>query len=246
MPNYYLKISKKILLFFALFLQVTDSKAQKNLAEKADSLFSYKKYEEAAIVYKSLLKAGQVNRKNAFLKLSYIYENSGDYPQALYYLNNYYNLNPGDKVFDKMNQIALENKYSGFDRTDLNFLLMLYQQYFNYLVIFLVIVALYIFWILVRKKYFHQGVSGRNIAIILLYLVFLLGLINAPGNYKSGIIKSKRAYLRTQPTAAAAIEGFITEGNKLNVLGQDDIWLKVLWKRKLVFIKRSDLWLVEN
>ena len=41
-------------------------------------------------------------------------------------------------------KIALENKYSGFERSDLNFVLALYQQYYYFLVYFFLIIGVII------------------------------------------------------------------------------------------------------
>ena len=107
MPNYLIKI---LLLFFLILFQAIDIKAQNEIAQKGDSLFSAKQYSEAAKIYELIFADKSVNKENLNLKLAFIYENMADYPRTLYYLSNYYNLKPSDEVFEKMNKIALENK----------------------------------------------------------------------------------------------------------------------------------------
>lgn len=225
--------------------QMAESKAQNNIAQKADSLFNTKKYEEAAKLYELIYNDNGVNKKNISLKLAYIYENFANYPKVLFYLGNYYNMNPNDEVFDKMNKIALENKYTGFDRSDLNFVIMIYQQYFIYILYIFIAIGVIIVFILLRKRKNGERIFIKHLILMALYSVFLGLIINAPNAYKSGIVK-QQAQLREFPTSAAPIIGNISEGNKINIFGENDVWKKVFWNRKVVYINQKDVWVLEN
>ena len=238
-------ILKLFLTIFLLSVQSVDTKAQNDIAKKADSLFSAKKYLEASKIYETIVKDNEVNKEIICLKLAYIYENLSNYPKTVYYLNNYYNLNPKDEVFEKMNKIALENKYSGFERSDLNFVLALYQQYYYFLVYFFLIIGVIILLILVKKKLKNQVFFVRYFIGLAFYLGFLIILINAPSLYKTAIV-NKNAFLRANPSSASPIIGSLKEGNKINIIGQENVWLKVYRNKKVYFINKKDIWILEG
>ena len=242
MPNYLIKI---LLLFFLILFEAIDIKAQNEIAQKGDSLFSAKQYSEAAKIYELIFADKSVNKENLNLKLAFIYENMADYPRTLYYLSNYYNLKPSDEVFEKMNKIALENKFMGFERNDVNFILMLYQQYFVIILYLLISIGVIILFIFYRKKQANVRINKKHLWIMGLFLVILLVLINVPNSYKSAIVNQK-AYLRGLPSGGAPITGQISEGNKINIFGQQDIWLRTLHNNKVSFVNKNDVWLIQN
>jgi tetratricopeptide (TPR) repeat protein len=242
MQRHYLKL---FVLFFLCFIQIADIKAQNDIAKNADSLFNANNYVEAAKLYESLVSDGSTNKENIYLKLAYINESISNYPKAIYNLNNYYNLNPDDIVFEKMNRMALENKYQGFERNDLNFVLMIYQQYYIYILYLFLIVGIIILVVLVRKHNKKELIMKRHLIIFGIYLAFLTILINVPSTYQSAIVNQK-SFLRSNPTSASPIIGSIKEGNKINIFGQESVWLKVLLNRKIVYIHQNDTWILEN
>ena len=236
---------KLILIFFLFFFQTTDCKAQNDVAKKADSLFSAKKYVESAKIYELIFRDKQVNQQNVSLKLAFIYESLGDFPKAIFYLNNYYNQNPKDEVFEKMNKMALENKFSGFERSDLNFIIVLYQQYYIYILYSVIIIGVFILLILYRKKIYNKTILRRHFVLVGLFIIFLLVFINVPNSYKTAII-NKKTYFREFPSSGSPIVGVIDKGNKINIFGKEDIWLKVLWNRKIVYIHKNDTWMLNS
>jgi hypothetical protein len=241
-----LKILRLFFFFWLFYTQVTDCKAQNILSKKADSLFNDKKYEEAALLYENLLVNHKVNKPVTHLKLAYIYEKFADNPKTLFHLYNYYNLKPEDKVFEKMNKLAFDNNYEGYERSDVNFLLMLYKQFYNYIIILFLAIGVYIFTVLINKKIKFEYIATKQKIVTSLYLILLLLFINLPKAYSIGIVNNEKVYLRDNPTAAAKVLGVITKGNKLNVLGNEDIWLKILWKKKFYYVKESDVFVVNN
>jgi tetratricopeptide (TPR) repeat protein len=236
---------KLLILFLGVLIQSLDCKAQNDVAKKADSLFSASKYEEAAKIYEIIFADNAVNKENIALKLAYINENLGDFPKAIYYLNDYYNLNPKDEVFEKMNKMALENKFTGFERSDLNFALVIYQQYYVYILYSVIFIGVFILFILFRKKIYNIDILKRHLILVALYLVFLLVFINLPKTYQSAIV-NKKSFFRSFPSSGSPIVGSIDKGNKINIFGQEDVWLKVLWERKIVYINKKDTWILNS
>ena len=236
----------KIFFLTVIFLtQNLDSQAQRKIYLQADSLFLQRNFEAAQQKYEQFLENEKIINPNVFLKLAYIYENKQQFPQELYYLNLFYLRHPDERLFDKMNKIAEVNAFKGYERNDLNIIILLYKRFAIYILGGFLLLGVYIFGILVYKKIKNQQTQLRHKFIFILYLVLLATLINLPNNYRSVIIKNDKSFLRDYPSAAAPVVGQISEGHRLNVLDAEDIWFHVLWDGKLVYIKTSDVWLLK-
>ena len=221
-----------------------DSQAQRAIYKKADSLFIQKKNDEAKALYEQIIKTSPNPNPKIFLKLANISESKGEFVKELYYLNLFFFKNPNEKVFEKMYTVATENSFSGYEKNDLNYFLFYYRQYSNYVWGSFLALGVYIFVVLLLKKKNKQYSPIRHKIIFFVYLIFLAVLINLPNNYRSVIIKNEKVYLRDYPSAASQIVGNIGEGNRLNVIKTDDIWLQVLWEGQFCYLKESDVWLV--
>ncbi|UBM59601.1 SH3 domain-containing protein [Marinilongibacter aquaticus] len=234
-------LQKFILAFLAVFLQATDSKAESPLAQKADSLFFYKNYEESARLYQSLLENHEINRSLTYLKLAYINEHQGNFAKEAFYLYEYMQLRPSTDVFDKINHIAEENSFSGYSRSDFNFFSLFLKQYSIYIYLGILAVSLYIFVVLVFKR--NKGLHIPRSHKIGLLSGILLGLlvINFPSFLQSGIVNKPIAFARKGPSSASVVVDSLREGSKVNIIGQKDIWLRVYQNRNLSYIKGSDL-----
>ncbi len=245
MQTYFLKFLKIFFFSFSILLQVLDSQAQRNIYKKADSLFIQKKNDEAKALYEQIIKTSPNPNPKIYLKLANIYETKGEFVKELYYLNLFFFKNPNEKVFEKMYNVATENGFSGYEKNDLNYFLFYYRQYSNYVWGSFLALGIYIFVVLLLKKKNNQYSPIRHKIIFFVYLIFLAVLINLPNNYRSVIIKNEKVYLRDYPSAASQIVGYISEGNRLNVIKADDIWLQVLWDGNFCYLKESDVWLVK-
>ncbi len=223
-----------------------ECQAQSVLTEKADSLFSEKKYSEASIYYEDLLAKHDINKSNAYLKLAYIYEKQGDFVKTIYNLNRFYLLNPSDQVFDKINLLAKENGFSGYDRTDLNFFLMLYRQYFKWILALFLVTGIYVFVVLWIKKNKNQEINRAHKYTLTAYIIGLILLVNITDKYQIGIVKTDKAYLRNGPSAGATVVGNISAGNRLNIIGKKDIWYRIIYQKQFVYLKADDLWVIEQ
>jgi hypothetical protein len=105
--------------------------------------------------------------------------------------------------------------------------------------------GVYIFVILFIKKYKSEYIPLNQKVFFATYVFGVMILLNLPDKYHQGIINHDRVFLRLEPSSAAPIEITVDKGNKLNVLGGNDIWRRVIWNDKLLYLKESDIWLVE-
>jgi hypothetical protein len=76
-------------------------------------------------------------------------------------------------------------------------------------------------------------------------LVGLLLIINLPKMYNQGIVHENSATLRIDPSSASPVYQNIKPGNRLNILGSEDIWLRVLLENKIYFINNANVWLIK-
>ncbi|KPM49604.1 tetratricopeptide repeat protein [Jiulongibacter sediminis] len=233
-----------ICLFFTLFVQITDSQGQSHFAQKADSLFSEKKYQEAANLYTDLIKKHDINKGLAYLKLAYIHENQGEFSLAIYYLNEYHKLHPDEKVFDKINQMAAENGFQGYGQSDLNFFSLIVQKNTVWVLLIATLIITYSFVILFLKRNKNITIPRAHKVSLTLGILAVLLVINFPKVYKTGIINKKEAFVREMPAAAAGVVETLSEGSKVNIIGKKDIWLKLWEDGKIRYIKENDLWII--
>jgi hypothetical protein len=234
---------KIIFIISLLFLQIPDSKAQADNLKKADSLFSAKKYDEAAKIYEYFFENKTANNLNICLKLAFIAEQNNQFPKVLYYLNYRYNLKSEDKIFDRLNEIALENKVKGYERSDLNFVLIIFQQYFFYFLFFFIAIGVLILYIFYKKTKSGERITSRQKVIFSIFLVLLMFMINLGANFQSAVVGNS-SYFRDFPSSASPITGYINPGNKLNIFGEKGNWLRVLWNKKVVYIKKESVWIL--
>jgi tetratricopeptide (TPR) repeat protein len=245
MQTNFLNFLKNIFFILFFLFEVHQSHAQVSLLHQADSLYNQKNYGLSEKSYVEVLQKNIVINPNIYLKLANMNEAKGDYPNALYYLNLYYLKKPSDALFTKMANLANERNYKGYEKNDLNFIVLLYRQYFLFLLMALMILGVYIFSILIYKRIKNQHTPLRHKFIALIYITFLLTLINLPDNYIAIIIKNNNVLLRDYPSAAAEITGKIDEGHRLNVVSVDDIWYQVFWDEKFSYVKKSDILVIE-
>jgi tetratricopeptide (TPR) repeat protein len=245
MQAYYLK---KIIFFLILnvtFLQLTKSQSDVTILVKADSLFKMENYNAAELFYEESLQKLKNPSNVLFLKLASIKERKGDFLKSMYYLNKAYELSPSEKILAKLNEMATLHELKGYELSDFNFLILFYKQYSGFLVALLMILGIYIFVILFIKKY-KSNYTPLNQKVFLVAYLFGVGLLlNLPDKYHQGIINHDGVFLHLEPSSAAPIVGSIDKGNRLNVLGGNDIWRRVIWNDKFLYLKESDIWLVE-
>ncbi len=235
-----------ITLFLGLFMQVADSHGQELFTQKADSLFNEKKYSEATILYEELLEKHSINRSNAYLKLAYINEINGNFSKAIYFLSQYYQLKPTEKTFEKISKMAEENSFSGYSRSDLNFILFLYERFYIWITISLFLLLTYGFYIFVIKKMKSENTTLANKLGFVVLTFGIIIFINLGYFYRQGIVKNEQIILRDSPSAGAEISTQLQQGSRVNILGERDIWLRLILNGKIQYGKKSDFWIIDK
>lgn len=211
---------------------------------QADSLFAAGQLTDAARRYERSIANGHPTTDAMLLKLAAAYEQQDDLPRLLYYLQVYFDRHPDEAVLRKMNDIARANNLGGYETDDLNYFYLFYKQYSLYVLLFLLIPAGYGFGVLLVKYLRKRPIPQRQKWVMLLYLIGILLFANLPGEVRSGITSRDRVLLRTDPSAAAPVAEVIGRGHKLNILGSRDIYIRVLWRNELYYVRRDNVWVI--
>ncbi len=178
------------------------------------------------------------------LKLAYVSEQQGDIARLLYYLQTYLDRKPDAAVLRRMNEIARVNGLSGYETDDLNYFLLFYKQFGLYVLSLLLLPAVYVCVVMVQKTLRRKEIPRSRKWVTLLYLTALLIFVNLPEGYQSGIVSQDQVLLRQQPSAAAPVAVVINRGHKVNILGHQDIYLRVLWNNQLYYLREDQVWLL--
>ena len=243
--NRKLKLLTIILIYFISSSLPAFSDAAKDQLILADSLFSQKKYTQSFDLYAEIYHAHNKVSPTMLLKMAFVKEGLGDYTNALYYLNLYYLKTYDKKVLKKMESLAEKHKLSGYDYDDAAFFLNIYYQYRLQIVLFFICLVALLFALIVHKKRKNQTVPRIYGYYYITFLVGLLLLNNFYREAKKAIITSDRAYLMDGPSPGSNIIEIVENGHKVSVLGQNDVWTKISWGDRKVYIKEFNLKAIE-
>lgn len=233
----------KIISLF-LFLIITTSthvfpQAFARDIEVADSLFHEKKFTESFDIYKAIYETGEHASPAMLLKMAYIREGLGDESGALYYLNTYYLQTTNDRVFTKMEELAQQNDLQGYKWSDEDWFFNIYYKYYFHLVIVLSVLTLLLSAMLIYQK-FKTGKRNYPIAFSALVIITLLiVLVNFGGEYDQGILSKDNTYIMSAPSASADVLDVSQSGHRVQILGSEDVWLKIKWNDKVGYVKNT-------
>jgi len=236
-------LKKRLFLVFFLCLSALPGQATIDV-KKADSLFVAGQLDDAALLYEAAMAEGQMATDPMLLKLAYVSERNSDPARTLYYLQVYFDRHPQETVLRKMNEVARSNNLIGYETDDLNYFYLFYKQYGIYILIFLLGLGLYVFGVLIVKMNRKETSPSRHKWVVLLYLLALLLFVNLPEGYQSGITSRERVLLRQSPSAASPVTEVIGRGHKVNILGSEDIWLRIFWNDQLYYVRKDQVWLI--
>jgi hypothetical protein len=232
------------LCFAFYFSQSVHSQSNPNEINFADSYFEKKEYKKAKEIYYKLIKEKVHLRKNALLKLAFIHEKEFDITRTLYFLNLYYEQNPSERVLKKMNELALEHNIIGYEITDFFLLLLIIKQYSYVLILLLATLGVYIFTVFVVKKYKNEKILLKHKIVFLLYLAGILFLLNISRFYSQGIVHNENVSVREDPSSAASTLVYLPAGQRINIFGSEDIWLRVWYQNQFFYVNKANIWLI--
>ena len=237
-------MAKLFSIFLSGFIIISFSAFCNTSKEKlslADSLFNERKYTQSFELYEEIQQVDKKASAAMLLKMAFIKEGLGDFSEALYYLNLYYLKTYNKRVLKKMENLAEQNKLSGYNYDDAEFFLNIYHQYQMKIDLLVFALVLFIFALLVYQKRKNKTVALFPRILFMFFLLLIL-LVNNFGRERSkAIVTNSNVYLMKGPSPGADVIDVISEGHRLKILGKDDVWVKVSWNDHDAYIKSINL-----
>ena len=210
----------------------------------ADSLFQQKQYTQSLELYQSILHTDRQFTPAMLLKMAYIQEGLGHLSQSMYYLNLYYLNTHDEHTLQKMEEIAVKNKLTGYESSDITKALFLLNENRISITWSLLAICLFLFSIAVFQK--RRKVNPQ---VALTFLGIVLIMLVTHTNLKfisdSAILTAQQTYLMSGPSAGSSVIAIVKEGHKVEVHEKNDVWMKVTWNDREVYVKEDDLLLIK-
>lgn len=236
---------KKIFIFIAIFLHFISYKIYcQGVVEKisrADSLFLLNKYEEAEQLYQEVFYQNRTYSEKMLVQLSLIASQKKDYIAYLYWLNLYFQVNPNTKIAEKIENTANAYELSGYEISDNRWFLVYYHYYYKFIALgFCVFISILLIFFFLKKQPIMA--FRRNGVLLLLFLLATILLLNLVPPIKEAVIARENTYLMFAPSSASQVVGIASKGQKVDVTGQNDAWLEIIWNKQKVFVKKSQVY----
>lgn len=212
----------------------------REMAKAGDSLFHLKQYTQSFVLYGSLFQQKQYS-PSMLLKMAYIQEGLGHLAQSMYYLNLYYLATNDPQALTKLEDAAAKNRLEGYEGSDAIRLVTFLKEHYNKVVMTL---ASFCFFLLALLSYQKIKKNQRPVipaALLLFFLGLLLTHTYFSTHPAQGIISSPSTYLMEGPSAGSSVISIVGEGHRLEILGKKDVWLKVKWVEKEVYVKETEV-----
>jgi F0F1-type ATP synthase assembly protein I len=234
----YLQISfLKITLYSTLFFSQSLCYAQNEKIRVADSLFKAKQYTQSLEIYQSVFTEKKYTPA-MLLRMAYINEGLGKTGATLFFLKLYYLASNDDQTTRKTEDLAAKFNLKGYEENDSGRLL---HWFVSNSTIIRVILALILLGI--ATAIFAQRKQSQKPWALLVTFVLLTSLLVYSNNiytHESVVVTSDNTYLMDGPSAGANVASVISEGTLLQLLGHEDVWLRVKWTDKEVFLKEKN------
>ena len=210
----------------------------------ADSLFEAKKFLEAAEAYEQLLENERSYSPAMLLKLAFVHEASGNFTRALYVLHLYYSKHPSRKTLKKMEALAQQHGLQGFDYSDYDFFATQARKYHKRILEVLMMASVMAVTLALVYRLRGRRTSFQAFAGMLLLLVAVFYYLNFVSFGRFGIVQRHKLALMSGPSAGSSLLRTLPKGNRLAILDQQDIWVKVQLTDTVAYVRREHLWLL--
>jgi uncharacterized protein YgiM (DUF1202 family) len=231
---------RKVIYVILLILAAQVVKAQTTLT-LADSLFDKKKYTESFELYKAILELEKQSSPSMLLKMAYIKEGLGGYSDALYYLNLYYLQTADKKVLSKMEELSKKRNMKGYEFSDFEFIQTVFYKYYFIICGFILAMSILFFAFTYHLKFNLKRSPILPASFMSISLAILFYVLNFGHDYDRAIINQSSTYMMSGPGAGAEVMTVIDKGNRLETLGEHDVWTKVKFDEKTGYIKTDKL-----
>ncbi|WP_375416059.1 hypothetical protein [uncultured Hymenobacter sp.] len=208
---------------------------------RADSLFAAGQFDSAATLYKAQVWRGRQASPRLLLRLAYAQQQLGRPAAALLYLSMAQARQPRLRTWRQLVALAARQRLVGYPATWQQELRVQWQRYYYAgLQAMLAGVVVSIVFLLLRRRRAGPGWWAALAGYGLLAGAYLL-LRPAP----AALVARPGAALMAGPAAGAPWLSTATVGDRLLVLGRQDIWCRVRWQEREAFIRATDVLEVE-
>ncbi len=218
----------------------TDASARESaLLAKADSLFTIRQFRESAAAYRELFAAGFQSPAST-LRAAYLAEAAGRRDETLLYLYRFYQLTDDQAAFDKLANLAEQYGLEGYDRTDREYLahqLSTIAPVTTQVTTALLVLGLATLYHL-RRKNITRGRTTLAFTVMTLAAV-LFAANNLMDPAQRAVVRNPRAITFDGPSAAADRKGLLTQGDLVEVLGDEDAWIRIRFRGKISYVRKE-------
>lgn len=240
MQSRYPKIFFCILLTIVCCAKESSGQAVNENLGTADALFTQKKYTESFNLYQEVFDQGLASPQ-MLLKMAFIKEGLEEYPEALFYLTEYYYLTHSRQVLDKIKEIAARENLVGYEITDSDHFIAWYQVYYERILIGLMAVLFVLFLLQTWKYWRVREISAAVSLWQLVFAVLLVLMVNFSLAPREAIIFESSTYLMKGPSAGAPMMEVVSNGHKVKILDEGEVWTKIQWKNAEVYVRSSSI-----
>lgn len=232
----FLKIRIIIPILFCSF-SVLGQKYVPTLLRRGDSLYSARQYVQSLKCYREISREGQ-NTPAMWLKMAYIHEGLGQISETMYCLEKYKKLTMDRSVQEKILLLANRHNLSGYEPSK-DYWEGAWQKILPWLAGFLMAVVVLLFVLFVREAK-KSTPSMDAVAVMVITMILLVAVTLRGEPYRLGIINaSSPAYLMNAPSAGANVVVRVPDGNRVRIVGEYDVWLKVFWEKQELYIRKT-------
>jgi hypothetical protein len=240
MQNSVLKFLTAIALIVCFSPSAPAQSTDNPLLQRADSLFQQKRYTQSFEIYNSLFESQRYSPA-MLLKMAYVQEGLNRISQSAYYLNLYYLATQDESAIVKLEELADKYRLEGYTPSQFDKFMSIYNQYRNLITLCLISVFIFLMILIsVMRLRFQTKPYAVWGALTILSVIFLVHL-NFSEGYSKAIIANNNTYLMNGPSAGASVISIVRDGHRVQVLGKNDVWLKVQWGEGVAYIKESSL-----
>lgn len=208
--------------------------------QTADSLFQAKRYTQSLEHYEEILRQDQYTPA-MLLKMAFIYEGLNQIGSAMYYLNLYYLATNDKSTLAKMDELATKYGLEGYETSDGDRFQAFYLD--HHLSISLLLAALIILMLAVmyrkRMKQHQRPVGSAVVMAVLLALLFTHQQFGSAET--KSIIANATTYVMDGPSAGASVIDVVSDGHRVEVIGKQDVWMKIRWDDEVAYVKQNAL-----
>jgi tetratricopeptide (TPR) repeat protein len=224
------------------FFSVADAPSSLGQAQRADSLFERGLYEAAIPLYRAQVWQQRQASAQLLVRLAYAEHQQAHYAAELLYLNMALARQPRLSTWRQLAALAQRQRLVGYPTTwQQEVRVQVLRYYYPVLQGLLSVAVLVAVGLLLRR-----GRTGRG--TWLAYGLYLL----ATGAYlywlrpvPTGIVARPGVALMAGPGAGAAWLSTAAPGDRLPVLGRQDIWLRVRWQERIAYVRAADAFVIE-